>query len=110
MAGEHNVFELSSFTDFKTQKIPDKIFNKACEVDVVQNGTCRGTHNEKGLGTYMTCKPETCAFNVNINSTGCVNIYASQHHVKPTASNAEYSFTSYNGTFKKVLKFPEMIN
>jgi len=77
---------------------------------VAQNGTCKGEHKEKGLGTYMTCKPETCAFDVKIDSTSCVNIYASQKHTKPTADNAEHVFTSYNGTFKKVLKFPEMIN
>lgn len=58
----------------------------------------------------MSCRPETCAFNVKINSTGCVNIYASQKHVKPTADNAEHSFTSYNGSFNRVLKFPEMEN
>jgi hypothetical protein len=39
-----------------------------------------------------------------------VNIFVSQTHIRPTAENSEYQFTSYNGTFKKVLDHPEMLN
>lgn len=110
MAGEDNVIDLESFAAFKDSNIADKIFQKACSAEVAQNGTCKGEHNEIGLGTALTCRPATCAFTVNINSTGCVNIYVSQIHNKPTAENSEYQFTSYNGTFSKVLDHPEMQN
>ena len=85
----------------------DLIFQKACVAAAYQNGTCVGSYKEKGLGTYFTCKPETCSFNVSISNDHCVNIYVSQTHNKPTANNAEQEFLGVTN-FSKVLKFAEM--
>lgn len=32
---EHNLIEVSNFDAFKTDKIADKIYNRACEADVI---------------------------------------------------------------------------
>lgn len=107
MAKEENIIEIANFNLMNT--FTDKIFQKACAVAAYQNGTCTGSYKEKGLGTYFTCRPETCAFNVTINNDQCVNIYVSQSHPKPTASNNDQEFLGVTN-FSKVMKFPEMEN